>query len=148
MKCKFLDDMHVDHKTFPEDQATPDKIIFKDRRVHGTNKIVKDMYLKAGAEYEHPQAAFFVQIGAAVPADDECKAACADISEEQLEKAQLDYKANDLGITDPEDRELFFKRVIAGYEHLGEGELAYIKGPMWDAYFGAEKSAVKKDLGI
>jgi hypothetical protein len=152
MKCVFLNEMHVDHTTFQTEQCTPENSVFKDRLIKAMGVTVKDLYVKPGFVYEHPNAFFFVNVGAAIPGDAECEVACDQLPPEEMAKRQKEYKATSLGINDPQDRELFKMGVIEGYVSLGGGKFGYIKGKMWDAYYGPEHStdakAKSEDLGI
>lgn len=134
MKCRFVFDVSVDPSTMEETS----KALIKLRPVkRSSGKLVMEPYFPSGTEYEHPAAAMFVMRGMAVPADDECLDACPNLTESELQRLQLNYKADELGIADKDDRELFFAGVIAGYEQVN-GRTAYLPGPNWQAYTEAQ----------
>ena len=146
MKCRFIVDIDADPSMVPEDQKA--KIRWRPARSRkGKERL--DPYFAAGTEYEHPMAAHFVEIGCAVPADQECTTACGNISQAELDRRAQDYRADAAGIHDPKDRDLFFAGVITGYEDLGNGKHAYIPGPNYDAWDEARKQAAQaKDTSI
>lgn len=134
MKCKFVFDVSVDPSTMDEES----KKLIRYRAVkRPSGKVVMEPYFPSGTEYEHPAAAMFVTRGMAVPADEECLQACPNLTESELQRLQLNYQADALGIADKEDRELFFAGVIAGYEQVN-GRTAYLPGPNWQPYKDAQ----------
>jgi len=136
MKCRFTVDMDADASMVPEDQKSKLKWrAAKSRKGKGR----LDPYFPSGTDYEHPMAPHFVEIGCAVPSDDECKAACGEISQAELDRRAQNYRADAAGIHDPMDRELFFAGVITGYEDVGNGKHAYIPGPNYGAWDEARK---------
>lgn len=94
------------------------------RDVHG----VARWFLPAGAEFEHPKAAFWVRHGCAVSADAEC-AAAVNRSAAELAEAQRAYRRLEAKIH-PDDFALFDAGVIAGYDLDGK----FVPGPNWDEY--------------
>lgn len=146
MKCKFVCDVDVDASTL--DAVHKSKLKFRETRNRVTGLPQFEAYFSAGTEYEHPNAAFFVDRGMAVPVDGECTEKCKPISQEQRNSLELSYKADLLGINDPKDRDLFFAGVIGGYEPVN-GQMAYIKGPNYDAWrngIAAEKAKQEEEV--
>jgi hypothetical protein len=132
MKCKFVLDVDIDTDTIQDQHVG--LVRFKERKVGGKKKKVP--YFPAGTEYDHPNAAFFVQQGMATPSDKECASVTSDLSPEQLAMLQKRYKRQAAGIL-KEDYELFDAGVITGYAPDG----SYVHGPNWDAYH-AEKPEI------
>ena len=142
MKCKFILDVDVDVSTMPDDQKPKIKWKTTINRLTGEPRL--EAYFPAGTEYEHDNAAFFVNHGMALPADAECEAAVKPMSPDQRKKVEQEYHAAVLGIADAKDKELFFAGVIAGYERLENGQLAYLPGPNYDAWKAAQDAAKAK----
>ena len=91
-----------------------------------------------------------VNAGIAKPADAECEAMCKKMTPEERAQLELEYKATSLGINDPVDRQLFFDGVIAGYEAVGDGQLAWLPGPHYEKWKAEQEAlkAKKDDEGI
>jgi hypothetical protein len=138
MKCKFVLDVDVDVRKLATAQKS--QIRWRAGVNKFTGKTRREAYFAAGTEYDHPNAAFFVNHGMAVPADDDCEAACDQITPEQRDELELSYKATSLGIHDEHDRDLFFGGVIAGYERV-KGKLAYLPGPNWAQWDQEQQAA-------
>lgn len=146
MQCQFVVDVDVDVSTMAESEKA--KVNWRQRTTRTGRKQKLAAYFKAGTVYEHPDAAHFVRVGCAIPFDAECKAACADISPDQLARLAKNYQADAAGILDEDDRELFFAGVIKGYEKVGD-KTAYIPGPNYEAWKQAkdeEEAAAEKDI--
>lgn len=94
----------------------------------------------AGTVVEGDEAVLRVKTGVAVPADDECKAACG-LTDNQISALQLQNEMATLGINDKADQELYKAKVILGYD----ADLNYIHGPNWDAYQKAKAEQEKVD---
>lgn len=137
MKCTVVTNVDVDVKTFPQNQTG--NIRWRHGISHVTRKKILIPYLPAGTDYEHPNAAMFVNHGAAISADDECAAASQPMNANDRAQLQLGYQATMKGIHEEHDRNLFFAGVILGYEPVGEdGQLAYIPGPNYAAWKEAQ----------
>jgi len=146
MKCKFVLDVEADLRGVSADQLH----LLREKTVieRDTGKVVACPYFPEDTVYENPLAYRFVNTGMAVPADEECEKACIPMTPEQRERRQLEYQANCLGIHEDEHRELFFKGVIAGYERVPSGQLAFKRGPNWDQWYEeqqAKKAAKEED---
>lgn len=83
----------------------------------------KRLFWKVGSELEHPQAWLAVKMGVAEPADDECRLK-AGMSQEQMDKAQSQYKLLEKGIH-PDDYEAYELGLMVGYNPDG----TWIPGP-------------------
>lgn len=95
----------------------------------------------AGSEFVGEQAVVLVKCGMAVPSDDECQAAVADI-ESTLPERQIVRRMADLGINDKGDQELYRAGVILGYT----SQLTYLPGPNWEAYQAAKTEIETEDI--
>ena len=85
-----------------------------------------------GTIIEHPRAYRLVQMGAAEPADDECRlAACMTTAE--MKAAQIKSEMVGKGIH-PEDYQRYLDGEILGYDENGDD----IPGPNWVDYDGGE----------
>lgn len=135
MKCQFVFDVAVDNSTM--DEESKKLIDWRPVKRPGAKVIAMEPYFPAGTVYEHADAPFFVNRGMAVPADDECTEACPGLDAAQLAKLQREFAADQEGITDPEDRELFFAGVILGYEQV-DGKSAYRAGPNYAKWRAAQ----------
>lgn len=138
MKCEFLIDADTERSKIPESEAAKTKTRMS--RNASTGEWREEAYFPVGTILEHPDAWRFVEYGMAKPADEECEARCKPMTPEDRAKLELGYKADSLGIHDPEDRKLFFDGVIAGYEGLGDGKIAYLPGPNWEAWKAKQES--------
>lgn len=139
MKCKFIVDIDVDVSAM--DDAHKPLIRWRTNETSRTTGRIKSVpYFPAGTIYDVSAAAYFCDVGCAVPADAECEAACNPMTPEARRKLEQQYQANALGINDPEDRELFYAGVIAGYEPVGE-HLAYLPGPNWESWKAAQEQS-------
>lgn len=107
---------------YPE---TDERVVWKTVTQNG--RPVKRRFWRLGAEIEDPMVWRLVQCGVAIPADDACREACG-LSEDQMAFAQKRYEAVCRGIA-PEDYQLFFNKVISGYEDDG----SFKKGDNWQA---------------
>jgi hypothetical protein len=88
-------------------------------------------HIEVGTEYEGPVAIEFVRVGAAVPTDDECAAACG-LSPEELARAQRIYQRSVLGIH-PEDFEAFDAGLMIGYTGRKiNGRMEWAPGPNYE----------------
>jgi hypothetical protein len=96
-----------------------------------------DAVLPAGTVIDHPDAYLLVQLGCAVPADEECQKRHGR-TPDQLAAAQHAYRRVSAGIA-PEDYEAFDEGIMAGYTPDGE----WIPGPAMveDADAGGEEVA-------
>lgn len=135
MKCQFVLDVGVDVSAL--DPESKKLVHFRQVRDGRTGKLKAEPYFPAGTIYEHPDVYHFVNRGMALPADPECEAACPKLTPEQRQKMALEYQADELGIADKDDRELFFAGVIAGYERVN-GQTAYLPGPNWQRWKDAQ----------
>jgi hypothetical protein len=141
MKCEFLVDADTERSMLTPEEAA--KTVVRMSRNATTGEMREEAYFPAGTIHEHPECWRLVDFGMAKPADDECERMCKPMSSDERSKLILAYKADSLGIHDAADRELFFAGVIAGYEGLGDGKLAYIPGPNYEAW-KVEQDALKK----
>ena len=145
MRCKFVLDVDMHEPAVPESEKPKLKVRKSINRSSGLER--DEHYFTAGTEYEHPDAWRFVNFGMADAADDECKAHAKPMTAEARETLQLACKADSLGIHDKDDRELFFKGYIAGYEKVGEN-MAYLPGPnyaAWQVELKATAAKTKKE---
>ena len=105
MKCKFIvEDAEYDGP----DEAHLDKT--HEVEVVKNNRKVKVRMFKKGAVLEHPESFRLVQMGKAIPADDECKDR-ANMSPVMIENAKFAYERLQRGI------------VFDDFERYGRGEL-------------------------
>lgn len=139
MKCQFVIDVDVDVSTM--DVESKKLIKWRPVKDGKTGKMRMEPYFPAGTDYEHPNAAYFVERGMAIPKDAACEAACPQLTVEERTRREQEYRADQLGIVDANDRELFFAGVIAGYEQIN-GQAAHLPGPNYAAYKAAQ-DAVK-----
>lgn len=137
MKCKFIVDVDVDVSAM-DDAHKPLVKWRRNERSRATGRIKSTPFFPAGTIYDHPNAAHFCDVGCAVPEDAECANACNQLTPEARKRLEQEYQANALGINDPDDRQLFFAGVIAGYEPIGE-QLAYLPGPNWENWKAAQE---------
>lgn len=138
MKCEFLVDADTERSMLTPEEAAKTKTRMS--RNATTGEMREEAYFPAGTIHEHPECWKLVNFGMAKPADAECEARCKPMTPEDRAKLELSYKADSLGIHDPDDRKLFFDGVIAGYEGLGEGKIAYLPGPNWEAWKAKQES--------
>lgn len=94
-----------------------------------------------GAEFDGPQALALCRTGQAAPSDDECAKALG-MTAEQMEQRQIEYRMDNLGINNPEDRKLYRAGVILGYDE----NLRYIRGPKWHEYQKAKQQVEEDDV--
>lgn len=78
-----------------------------------------------------PDAFRLVQIGIAVPADDECRERCG-MTEHDIAARVLRYESTHKGIW-PEDRQRFEDGELAGYAKDEKGNIVDVPGPNADA---------------
>lgn len=117
MKSEFVRDDQECTARDPDESQTVVK------QIKRNGKLVKRRFWKQGGIVDHPKAYRLVQMGVAVPADEECKEA-ANMSPEQMKEAQHGAERLIRGIR-PEDYKLFDRGVILGYNPDG----SYIPGP-------------------
>lgn len=139
MKCIFTLDQDVNPATMAESEKA--KVKFRSGKTTNlTGKVLGKVvpYFPAGTEYEHPNAAFFVLAGSAIPGDKECTDAvkAEGMTDEDLAALQHRYKRADLGIEEA-DVPLYDAGVILGYDPKSPD--GYIHGPQWEAYQAAMK---------
>ncbi len=117
MKCELIrDDLECNDPT-PDEEQTEIREVFRNR------KNCKLRFWKQGALIDDSRCFRLVQMGVAIPADDECREA-AGMTPEQIRKAKHGYSRLIAGIR-PEDYTLFDRGVIKGYNPDG----SYILGP-------------------
>lgn len=117
MKCKTIRaDLEIN-------SATPDVAQSEIRVVKRSGKLKKIRFWKLGAIIDDPQCFRLVQLGVAVPADDECTEA-ANMTPEQMKAAEHGANRAAAGIH-PDDYKLFDRGVILGYN----GDGSYKLGP-------------------
>lgn len=145
MKCKFVIDVGADVSTMSESEKA--KVHWRSVVNAATGAKRLEAFFPAGTEYEHPNAAYFVNRGMAVPADAECEAAAITLAPEQRARLELEYKADAAGVVDAHDRELFLAGVILGYEQV-DGKTAYVPGPNYANWKQAQdkQAATKSDI--
>lgn len=116
MKAKLIrDDLECVTST-PDEEQTVVNV------THRNGKDVKRRYWILGAIINDPDAYRLVQLGVAVPMDDECKKA-ANMSSDDMKAAELAANRLAAGI-DPDDYDLFDRGVILGYK-----DGSYVPGP-------------------
>ena len=93
------------------------------REVKKNGRMVKRRFWKVGAIVTDPRTFRLVQMGVAVPADDECRDR-ADMTQEAMDAAKIAYERVAAGIH-PDDYELFDRGVMVGYQDDG----SYKPGP-------------------
>lgn len=81
--------------------------------------------VEPGYIHEHKDAFRLVQIGMAIPADDECRDKCG-LTDDEIWDIQRRYNATFARIH-PSDQKLFDDGVISGYTSNGTGD--YVPGP-------------------
>ena len=119
MKCRVIrEDMEVS-------QADPRQMEGQTvaKTISVNRKQVTGLFWKVGAIISHPQAFRAVQMGVAIPADEECRIA-ANMSEERLAAAQHAYERLIHGIH-PEDFAAYDSGYLTGYNADG----SWIPGP-------------------
>lgn len=141
MKCEFLVDADTERDRLEPAEAA--KTVARWSRNTTTGEMRQEWYFPKGTIHEHPECWRLVDCGIAKPADAECEARCKKMTPEERAQLELAYKADSLGIHDPVDRQLFFDGVIAGYEAVGNGQLAWLPGPNYEKW-KAEQEALKK----
>lgn len=117
MKCELVRDDRECLEAKPDLKQTVVKEIFRN------GAMTKRRFWILGAIIDHPKAFRLVQMGIAIPADDECKER-ANMSDEQLKAAQHASVRLSKGIAS-EDHGLYDRGVIVGY--LPDG--SYDPGP-------------------
>lgn len=119
MKCELVrDDLECVSPTPDEEQTVIEEIM-------RNGKKVKRRFWKRGSIIDDPKAFRLVQMGVAVPADEECKNA-AGMSAVEIELAKRAAERLQKGII-PKDYDLFDRGVILGYNPDG----SYKPGPNW-----------------
>lgn len=141
MKCEFLVDADTERSMLAPEEAAKTKVRMS--RNATTGEMREEAYFPAGTIHEHPECWKLVNFGMAKPADEECEKMCRTLTAAERSQLELSYKADSLGIHDPVDRQLFFDGVIAGYEAVGNGQLAWLPGPNYETW-KAEQEAMKK----
>lgn len=134
MKAKVIHRTYVNDKTMP-DQYRDQISYVKDNR---NNKDVA--VFAVGAIIDGPLAIQMCRHGQASPLDQECRDA-VNLSPEQLAELQLENEMAEKGIRQ-EDRELYIKGIIDGYDADGK----YKPGKNWDAYQAALGEAEDDDV--
>lgn len=134
MKAQVLHRTYVNEKTLPER--------YRDQMTHvmDERKGVPVAVFAVGAIIDGPLAIQMVSNGQAAPCDDECRSA-VNLSPEQLRSLRLENEMAEKGIR-KEDRELYLKGVISGYDAAGN----YARGPQWDTYHAALKQDEDDEL--
>lgn len=140
MKCEFLVDADTEKSLL--DPAEAAKVVSRWSRNSTTGVMREEWYFPKGTIHEHPECWRLVDCGIAKPADAECEARCKQMTPAERARLELEYKADALGINDPVDRQLFFDGVIAGYEAVGDGQLAWLPGPNYE-HWRAEQEKLK-----
>lgn len=109
--------------------------------------------LPVGHVIDDPQAFRLVQIGVALPADEECRLR-VNMTEGQLAQAQAAYAMGERGIH-PEDRDAYAAGWMTGYRKtddapqrdlLGNTSNIWERGPRWDEYAARLQAAVEEHL--
>jgi hypothetical protein len=136
MKAKLLTQHFADMSTMTEDQKT--KVRFA-KMTDGKSTAI----YAAGTEFEGEHALALCRNGQAAPSDQECIDAL-EMTPQQLESIQINYRMDSLGINKPEDRDLYRAGVIAGY---GKGG-AYLPGPNWQAYQDAKNQVENSEIDV
>jgi hypothetical protein len=115
MKCELIrDDLECTAKE-PDESQTVIKEILR------SGKIVKRRFWNSGAMIDDSRCFRLVQMGVAIPADDECREA-AGMTPEQIRAAKHAYGRLLAGIR-PEDYGLYDRGVITGYNPDGSYKL-------------------------
>lgn len=140
MKCKWINEVGTEISRLEPAEAA--KVVTRKERNHVTGEMVDRYYWPAGSIHEHPEAYKFVDFGMATPADEECEKMCKPMSPAERHQLEMNYRADSLGITDEEDRKLFFDGVILGYQKIGE-TITFIPGPAYPAW-KEQQSALRK----
>ena len=146
MKAKLVLDQDCNPRNVPEHMK--EFIAFRPHPHLREKKMVP--YFPAGTVFEGDQATFMCRTGQATPCDEEC-AAEIQMTKDQLELQQLEYKMSDLGINDEQDRELYRSGVIKGYRTKPgskDGEQEYIPGENWEKYHAAVAEAAEDNEDI
>ena len=145
MKCQFLNDTFTERDTLPASEQ--EKCVAKTEYHRDTGSPRVSWYFPAGTVLEHPDAWKFVNFGMATAADDECQEWIKPVTPERAAYMQKRYRAASLGIRGDVDLQLFMDDVIAGYEMVPNGQLAYLPGPKWDEWNATNKAkqAAKED---
>lgn len=138
MKCKFLNDTDTEKHMLPESEQA--KVVERREYHQETGEPRSGWYFPAGTVLEHPDAWKFVNFGMATAADQECEERIKPMTAERAAYIQKRYRATSLGINDPVDMQLFLDDVIAGYEQVPNGQLAYLPGPKWDEWNASNKA--------
>lgn len=144
MKCEFVVPVDIDVSVL--DDAHKSMVKWRKSQSRATGKPKMEPYFPAGTVYDHPNAFHFVDVGCAIPADDECADAARAMTPEQRKKLEQNYRADAAGIHDAHDRELFFAGVIAGYEDIGNGQHAYKPGPNYAAWKEAQDAEATDEI--
>jgi len=123
MKCEIIrDDLEISLPVPPGHEEQ-----WEMRSIRRNRKTVEVPFVKHGAIWEHPHAFALVEMGCAVPADEECQIACG-MSPEDIRAAMKAQEKVSLGIY-PTDYEKFDAGEIVGYNPDG----SYKPGPNWKA---------------
>jgi hypothetical protein len=133
MQCKVIrDDLEVSPSAIVIFKASQlEQVEF--REILRNRRMVKVPFFKCGAVIKDEKAFRLVQLGYAIPDDDECREA-AGMNALQMVAAQKAIERTIRGIH-PDDFSLFDAGVIAGYQPDanwdGGPEEKYIPGPNW-----------------
>lgn len=130
----------VIHRTYVNDQTMPEQYRDQISYVRDTRKNKDVAVFAVGAVIDGPLAVQMVRHGQASPLDDECRNA-VNLTHEQLAELQLENEMAEKGIRQ-EDRELYIKGVIDGYDAEGR----YKPGKNWNAYQAALIDAEDDDV--
>lgn len=145
MKCTFLNDTFTEKNLLPPSEQ--EKVVTRIEYHAITGEPRPAYYFPAGTVLEHPHAWKFVNFGMATPADEECEKHVMPVTPERAAYMQKRMLATSLGINDEIDVQLFMDDVIAGYEMVPNGKLAYLPGEKWAEWDSANKAkqATKED---
>lgn len=129
MKCQFIRD---DIEVSPPIPVGHEGQI-ETREVFRNHEMLPVTFWKKGAILETPDAWLLVQMGVALPADEDCRAR-AKMSPEKLAVAKHAYERLNAGIH-PDDFQLFDTGIITGYNPDG----SYKPGPNFAQLAKAEE---------
>lgn len=140
MKCKIIrDDMVVSVpggvNSLPGHLQEQTEV----REVTANGRTHPRAFWKVGSVLTHPDAFRLVQMGCALPADEEC-ATAANRSTLQLAAAQAAYERTVRGIM-PEDFDLYNAGIIEGYTGDDTVNDGYKPGPNWHLYLEQKRAA-------
>lgn len=134
MKATVIYQTYVNDKTMPGPYR--DQISY----VKDTRKNCNVAVFAVGAIIDGPLSVQMCRNGQASPIDDECREA-VNLTADQLATLQLENEIAEKGVRQ-EDRELYIKGVIDGYDAEGN----YKPGANWDAYQAAMIENEEEDV--